>query len=224
MKNILNHRRKTDMKRISALIMASLILICLLTSCRDNAQSKESLSSLTETTTFYWSTFLPEDIELNPDEYFFNQDMFELGVGYRKYRMVYYSVPSWLTEIIRDRNDIPPIGTVMNLNDTNRGLNGEWIETNVMDMVLFIEYYQILKEDFINAIEKAKEYRIKSWRESNEINAKYGYPPRDFGKLDHEEAEWPNPDIIYTFDNEMINAYYRRENPVVPDWLTNLHE
>ncbi len=30
--------------------------------------------------------------------------------------------------------------------------------------------------------------------------------------------EFPNPSILYTFDNEIINAYYRRENPVVPDW------
>jgi hypothetical protein len=34
-----------------------------------------------------------------------------------------------------------------------------------------------------------------------------------------ESNELPNLDIIYTFDNEVINAYYRRENPVVPDWM-----
>jgi len=73
-----------------------------------------------------------------------------------------------------------------------------------MDTVTFIKYCHISKDDFAVALEKAKRHWLAY--KISEI------------EFDHEEWELPNADIIYTFDNEIINAYYRRENPVEPDW------
>jgi len=66
--------------------------------------------------------------------------------------------------------------------------------------VTVIKQYHIPKEQFETAVQIEAERRIQ-----------WGYD------LSEEENELPNADIIYSFDNEIINAYYRRENPVVPE-------
>ena len=70
-----------------------------------------------------------------------------------------------------------------------------------MEMASFLKHYEINKQDFIRGIQLMYEiYLERGW------------------DIIEEPYELPNPDIIYTFDNEVINAYYRRENPVAPDW------
>jgi len=73
-----------------------------------------------------------------------------------------------------------------------------------MYFVTLIKRYDVPKEKFEEAIQKAAERYIAEGH-----------------NLTQEEWELPNADIIYTFDNEIIDAFYRRENPVAPDWLTN---
>jgi len=73
-------------------------------------------------------------------------------------------------------------------------------KTDEMEMANYVRYNNIRKEDFIAAVQK--DYELCLWRGED---------------IYDEGAELPNPDIIYTFDNEIINAYYRRENPVVPE-------
>jgi len=70
-----------------------------------------------------------------------------------------------------------------------------------MRLKMFVEYFDISKESFELFVNTEKDISL----ENDEI-------------LTNEENELPNPDIIYTFDNEIIDAYYRRENPVEPDW------
>ncbi|MDR2687449.1 MAG: hypothetical protein LBB75_06830, partial [Oscillospiraceae bacterium] len=66
-----------------------------------------------------------------------------------------------------------------------------------------IKRYDVPKGKFEEAIQKAaKRYVVEGHN------------------LTQEAWELPNPDILYTFDNEIINAYYRRENLVEPDWAT----
>lgn len=72
-----------------------------------------------------------------------------------------------------------------------------------MLLVYLIRRYNVPKNEFEEALRKEAEKEIG-----------YGYD------LSEEEYELPNADILYTFDNEIIDAYYRRENPVVPDWET----
>jgi len=75
------------------------------------------------------------------------------------------------------------------------------IEPHEMMVVTLLRHYCISKEVFIAAVEEETAFRI-TW----------GF------ELLQEAHELPCPDIIFTFDNELIRAFYRRENPVAPDW------
>lgn len=73
-------------------------------------------------------------------------------------------------------------------------------ETNVMLMVNFIRDFNISREDFDKAnIEYA-------WRIKYLLNGTPVMNPKDFANQEDEEVY--NADIIYTFDNELINEYY----------------
>ena len=69
-----------------------------------------------------------------------------------------------------------------------------------MELANFVKANNIKKEDFIAAVQKDYEFLLLRGED-----------------IYYEGNELPNADIIYTFDNEIINAYYRRENPVVPE-------
>ncbi len=73
-------------------------------------------------------------------------------------------------------------------------------ETNVMLMVNFIRDFNISREDF----DKANlEY---AWRIKYLLNGTPVMNPKDFANQEDEEVY--NADIIYTFNNELINEYY----------------
>ena len=67
-------------------------------------------------------------------------------------------------------------------------------EPQEMALVTFIKHYKITREDFETAVE-----------EMRELNNRFG------NDMNTEWYELPNADIIYTFDNDIINKYYRRE-------------
>ena len=46
--------------------------------------------------------------------------------------------------------------------------------------------------------------------ESDAIPDLYEYQHDPYADLNHEVHELPNLDVIFTFDNEIINWYYRR--------------
>jgi len=110
-------------------------------------------------------------------------------------RRLYYQIPGPVIELV-------PVGTISELFEKNEDI---FIENQEMVLVTLIKHCNISKQDFERAVEKVVEQYIAAGAD-----------------MTKEDNEIPNPDIIYTFDNEIINAYYRRENPVVPDWLTNL--
>ena len=107
-------------------------------------------------------------------------------------REIYYSISSVFEELVYPDAADEVFGDYK---------NPDGIEPIEMRLVTFLKHFNIPKEDFIKATERLKEIRLKN--------------DMDIG---HEEYELPNADIIYTFDNEIINAYFRRENPVAPDW------
>ncbi len=63
-----------------------------------------------------------------------------------------------------------------------------------MYLVQYIEYFNIPKEVFVAEVERARKF--------------YESLGAD---MSLEESELPNADIIYTFDDEIINHYYRYE-------------
>jgi hypothetical protein len=98
-------------------------------------------------------------------------------------RQVYYSVTSEIIEMI-------PAGTTDELFEKNKDI---YTEPTEMRLVTVIKYCNIPKADFVAAMEREKAKRLAVGLDITE-----------------EEFEIPNPDIIYTFDNEIINYYYRR--------------
>jgi len=115
-----------------------------------------------------------------------------------KYRMVYYSC-GLFTELV----DPAKLDAFDELHNSRRFVDGRYVDFDEMMYVMFIKYFNIPKEEFVIAVENQRLIHIK-WG--------------DDMTTPMESNELPNADIIYTFDNEIINAYYRRENPVVPDW------
>lgn len=71
-------------------------------------------------------------------------------------------------------------------------------EPQEMYTVSFVKYFQISRDDFDRCCE-AKRERMESLRDE------HGHD------ITGEGAEIPNGDIIYTFDNEIINSYYLRD-------------
>jgi len=71
-----------------------------------------------------------------------------------------------------------------------------------MILVTLVKRYDMPKNKFEDAVRLAAEKLINEGRD-----------------LSEEQWELPNADIIYTLDNEIINAYYRRENPMMPYWM-----
>ena len=80
----------------------------------------------------------------------------------------------------------------------------------VMALKTFIEHFNIPREEFDVVIEEMKRASISLTER---------HPDDDYLNVNNELREVPNSDIIYTFDDEIIDAYYRRENPIAPDWL-----
>jgi len=110
-------------------------------------------------------------------------------------RRIFYGVPGPLTFLF-------PEGIFDELFEKDKDIYRENIE---MVLVTLVKYCNTPREEFDRAIAELVEMYTNNGLDMTE-----------------EDFEIPNADIIYTFDNEIINAYYRRENPVAPDWLTNL--
>ena len=67
-------------------------------------------------------------------------------------------------------------------------------ENEYMDLMLFVQHFNIPREDFDAVLNTYTEISLKNgWN------------------LTDEFWELPNADIIYTFDNDIIRYYYRRE-------------
>ncbi|MBQ2974695.1 MAG: hypothetical protein IJE19_10100 [Clostridia bacterium] len=109
----------------------------------------------------------------------------------RKYRNNYYSVPASFSKIV------------------GRAAYSEWEDeylaenypddSNEMVMVAYVKAFDISKEDFERAnLEYAKFIR--------DTYSHICLDPQDYA--DQEMQEIYNADIIYTFDNEVINEYY----------------
>lgn len=107
------------------------------------------------------------------------------------YRDIYYWEPTFLFDLV-DR-------------DACRAWYEECVKPNIINntepqemyTVSFIKYFKISKEDF----EKASEARKLRFEQFRDVNG---------DDISDEAHEIHNVDIIYTFDNEIINNYYRR--------------
>ncbi len=107
----------------------------------------------------------------------------------RKYRISYYCLWSEFEDLLseEEKKDVGPWFTRLCAENNN----GE--TQNEMILVSFIKRYHVTREEFDVAVERF----VANNADQNDFN--------------DEEWEIPNGDIIYTFDNEIINRYYRYE-------------
>lgn len=127
----------------------------------------------------------------------------DIGGGFittRKYRVRYYSVPYQFILLVGE--DAYNEWRALNNTKTTD-------ELNEMKIKRFIQYFNISREDFDKAnLEFAKVLK-------GEFDIKLMMNPKDYA--DQEIEEIFNADIIYTFDDEIINNYY-----LSPDYLFSM--
>ena len=124
--------------------------------------------------------YRPGSVKLEPQD----QDDYSFE---RKYRLAYYRIWGYFTACLTEEETADYMQWVDEYNkSTNYGETQE-----EMLLVTYIKRYNISRAEFDAAVEKMQAEM----------------PPED-GVI-YEESEVPNGDIIYTFDNEVINRYYR---------------
>lgn len=108
----------------------------------------------------------------------------------RKYRVIYYTIPGYFFDLLNDEqmNDFGD-WLEQNTKETNYGEH-----QNEMFLVSMIKRYDVPREAFDEAVQNYVSLGEK---------LEWGFK--------HESQEIPNADVIYTFDNELINRYYRYE-------------
>lgn len=103
----------------------------------------------------------------------------------RKYRIAYYRIWGDFEDPL-SKEELEDFYEWFDKKAKEEGY-GEFQEE--MSLVSFVKRYNITREEFDACVEKFKEAHKDS--------------------LNYEEYEVPNADIIYTFDNAIINEYYR---------------
>lgn len=193
------------MKKVIAWMMVVLcMLVVLFSSCQSDTTEKPSAEALQTSGVSTSDTIesgtsqptpsnnnssatgaLPEykagSIKLEPQD----QDDYTFN---RKYRITYYQIWGEFTELLSEEEYQDYMEWVDQKAKKDR--YGEF--QNEMLLVSFIKRYKIPREEFNQAVEK---YIANSKASACDLSS--------------EAYEVPNGDIIYTFDNEVINRYYR---------------
>ena len=99
-----------------------------------------------------------------------------------QFRAIFYHIPGEILDLV----------DFAEASDWLREVGKDYLET--MTLARFVKHFNISREDFELAISLMKERSIAR-----------GDDPRD------EFSEIPNPDIIFTFDDDIIRYFYRRQ-------------
>jgi len=169
----------------TASILLILAAIILLTACRseENHESTSATSTLpVNSPEISLPVYIAGSIKINHANDYGEDD----GLNYkRSFRRIYYVLPGWVSDLVESKTDDYFDFFEANTSDE---------EITEMYMVTFIKRFNIPKDIFVVACEKDKAFSIRMGLD-----------------IYNEYDEIPNADIIYTFDNEIINEYYRRE-------------
>lgn len=130
------------------------------------------------------------------------------GMKAEKYRYNYYRVTSDYIDIVGTKayNEWLKSNPIYNTR-----------ELNEMLMVSYIKHFGITREQF----DKASQKRLELFEEFNMVP---NFPPYEYEEdYDYEKElyEVYNADIIYTFDNDIINEYYARPPELIVENGTN---
>jgi len=198
------------MKRIYGLLLA-IIFLLLFASCNGKGNTQTSSAGSEDETGTEAPTQTEPTTEMPPETTTESPVIQEPETGYLKsttytpgtivldpavpadyafephYRFAYYNIPSIFSDLATPEKRSEYFDLIERTIDVSK-------EPREMELVSFIKYCGISREDFDKAVQKdilfAKELGIDTTEEEREI---------------------PNANVIYTFDNELINYYYRRE-------------
>ena len=170
-------------KFLSLILIFSMLFV--ITACTQNADK----SKADNTTTISAESF--SKIEDNDIETITANDIGGGVTGLTKYRSVYCDIPR-------------PFANLVELYEFEEWHEGiieiDPNETNEMTMKLFIQEFNISREEFDKANLEWTKIIIDGFKGEPVMN------PQDFANQEINEVY--NADIIYTFDDEIINEYY----------------
>ena len=180
------------MKKLNA-IMLTIFILLTFAACTNENQQETTTAENKQSTSVEETIYSDIDSKNEPDNSKETEASYSGGgeLTLQKYRSIYYCIPSPFWDIV-DEN-------------SRENIYGEYWEvpydeTNIMHMRIFVEEYNVPREKFDAA--NAEWARI--------VKEKlYGTPvinPQDFANQEFNEVY--NADIIYTFDDEIINEYY----------------
>ena len=196
------------------LLFSAVFLLFFLCSCVKNdisnnletafSDSDNTVSEIYDTTTpdeiTTENTIDPQPVEANYDDYF--------GVRKYKYRYNYYRITAPYIDIVGGE-------AYLDWFESNPKFASE--EIDEMLMVSFIKHFNITREQF----DEANRNREKFYRENDMELLVYPFENDGEYSYDDEAYEIYNADIIYTFDNELINEYYARPPKLIVENGTN---
>lgn len=180
------------MKKLNTIILIFFIILTFV-ACTNENQQETTTAENKQSTSVDETIYSDIDSKNEPDNLKETADSYSGGgeLTLQKYRSIYYSIPSPFWDIIDENSRENIYGDYWEI---------PYDETNIMHMRIFVEEYNVPREKFDAA--NAEWARI--------VKEKlYGTPvinPQDFANQEFNEVY--NADIIYTFDNELINEYY----------------
>ena len=182
------------MKKITLYLILLLVSLLLFTSCKSNStltnpiNDAESNISSSKKVNSQKTTEIISTVEANPEIYSDNNNLGGAIIEARKYRVRYYSIPGAFADLVgREECRRWENENVQNI-----------ISSEKMLIAYFVKDFNITKENF----EKANLQFAKSMSKINRMMMN----PLDY--TNQEIYEVFNADIIYTFDDEIINEYY----------------
>lgn len=180
-------------KNVLMVLLVVLIFLSMFSGCKEiykwNVldESKNAETNISETQEVAFVTTKHNEFDVSSDEH-------DEGYGggiitVQKYRSCYYSIPSTFVELV------------------GREVYYEWINTvdytesaEKMIMLQFIQHFDISREQFDKANYKIAKIILE------ELDGRPCMNPKDYANQICDEIY--NGDIIYTFDDAIINAYY----------------
>lgn len=155
------------------------------------------------------STIVGEEHFIGAPEWTEDDDYF--GVRAYKYRCSYYSVPYQFIMLV---------GKEAYDEWEDNFYVDDFYKSEEMHMVSFIKHFNISRDDFDKA--NKENIRVLGLSDDSVIYPPYEYPKNlENYRYEDELNEVYDADLIYTFDNEKINAYYARPPQIIIEDGTN---
>lgn len=165
--------------------------------------SKKTTLLITEQTKQNMQELLTEQTSTQEKEQNLQEEIGGGVIGLNKYRVRYYDIPYPFVCLVGE--DVYSEWKVSQSNP---------YESETMLIVKFIQDFNISREDFDKANSES------AWRIKYLLDGVPVMNPKDYANQEDDEVF--NADIIYTFDNEIINEYYLSHD--YPYWYADEYE